>query len=70
MATPDYEQLGLKCGIEIHGQLEGKKLFCKCPTIMREDEPHFTAIRNLRAAAGEAGQVEASFAATPAAGPA
>jgi glutamyl-tRNA(Gln) amidotransferase subunit E len=54
----NYEQLGLKCGIEIHGQLEGKKLFCSCPTVLREDEPHFTAIRSLRAAAGEAGQVD------------
>ncbi len=58
MADINYEQLGLKCGIEIHQQLEGKKLFCSCPTALREDEPHFTAIRNLRAAAGEAGQVD------------
>ncbi len=58
MADINYEQLGLKCGIEIHQQLEGKKLFCKCPTIIREDKPHFTAIRNLRAAAGEAGQID------------
>jgi glutamyl-tRNA(Gln) amidotransferase subunit E len=58
MAEINYEQLGLKCGIEIHQQLEGKKLFCSCPTLMREDEPHFTAIRSLRAAAGESGQVD------------
>ena len=24
--------MGLKSGIEIHQQLEGKKLFCDCPT--------------------------------------
>ncbi len=58
MAALNYEQLGLKCGIEIHQQLEGRKLFCKCPTIIREDEPHFVFARNLRAAAGEAGQVD------------
>ncbi len=58
MAALNYEQIGLKCGIEIHQQLEGKKLFCKCPTIIREDEPHFVFARNLRAAAGEAGQVD------------
>lgn len=58
MTALDYEQLGLKCGIEIHQQLEGKKLFCNCPTLMREDAPHFTAVRKLRAAAGEAGQVD------------
>ncbi|MEM4239599.1 MAG: Glu-tRNA(Gln) amidotransferase subunit GatE [Candidatus Woesearchaeota archaeon] len=58
MADVNYEQLGLKCGIEIHQQLEGKKLFCSCPTAIREDEPHFTAARKLRAAAGEAGQID------------
>jgi len=58
MAALDYQQLGLKCGIEIHGQLEGKKLFCSCPTLVREDEPHFTVTRQLRAAAGEAGQID------------
>ena len=27
----DYAKLGLKCGIEIHQQLESKqKLFCRC----------------------------------------
>ncbi len=54
----NYEQLGLKCGIEIHQQLEGKKLFCTCPTIVRDDAAHFTVLRQLRAAAGEAGQVD------------
>ena len=29
----DYKKLGFKCGLEIHQQLEGKKLFCACPTI-------------------------------------
>ncbi len=54
----NYEQLGLKCGIEIHQQLEGKKLFCTCPTLIREDPAHFTTVRQLRAAAGEAGKVD------------
>lgn len=58
MATLNYEQLGLKCGVEIHQQLEGKKLFCRCPTLIREDEPHFTTFRHLRAAAGEAGLID------------
>jgi len=54
----NYEQLGLKCGIEIHQQLEGKKLYCGCPTVIRDDTPHFTIARQFRAAAGEAGQVD------------
>ncbi len=54
----DYEKLGLKCGIEIHQQLEGKKLFCSCPTIMRDDQPYFTIKRQLRASAGESGEID------------
>lgn len=53
-----YEKLGLKCGIEIHQQLEGKKLFCDCPTLLRDDLPDFTIKRKLRASAGEAGTVD------------
>ncbi len=48
----------LTCGIEIHQQLEGKKLFCNCPTQLREDKPHFVIERKLRAAAGESGMVD------------
>ncbi|MDP3733633.1 MAG: Glu-tRNA(Gln) amidotransferase subunit GatE [Nanoarchaeota archaeon] len=54
----NYKELGLKCGIEIHQQLEGKKLFCHCPTIIREDSAHFTIQRRLRAAAGESGKID------------
>jgi glutamyl-tRNA(Gln) amidotransferase subunit E len=52
------EDVGLKCGLEIHQQLEGKKLFCKCPTHIRDDNPHFTTNRKLRAVAGESGKVD------------
>ncbi len=52
------QDLGLKCGIEIHQQLEGKKLFCNCPTILRDDLPHFNITRKLRASAGESGKVD------------
>ncbi len=54
----DYSKIGLKCGIEIHQQLEGKKLFCNCPTLLREDTPDFTIRRKLRAVAGESGKVD------------
>ena len=53
-----YEKLGLKCGIEIHQQLDGRKLFCTCPTQIRDDQPHFTIKRKLRASAGESGKVD------------
>lgn len=58
METLDYKKLGLKCGIEIHQQLEGKKLFCGCPTLLREDKPDFTIKRYLRAVAGELGTLD------------
>ncbi|HJX05976.1 MAG TPA: Glu-tRNA(Gln) amidotransferase subunit GatE [Candidatus Nanoarchaeia archaeon] len=58
MAALNYEELGLKCGIEIHQQLEGHKLFCNCPTEIRKDNPDFKIVRRLRASAGEEGKVD------------
>ncbi len=50
---PDYKQLGLRAGLEIHQQLDaGHKLFCKCPIKKSEDFP-FSVTRRLRPAAGE-----------------
>lgn len=54
----DYQKLGLMCGIEIHQQLDTKKLFCGCPSQVREDAPHKTLLRKIRAVAGEMGGVD------------
>ncbi|NOZ80475.1 MAG: Glu-tRNA(Gln) amidotransferase subunit GatE [DPANN group archaeon] len=54
----DYASLGFRCGLEIHQQLEGKKLFCDCPTIIRKDKPDFRIMRRLRASAGETGEID------------
>ncbi len=54
----DYQKLGLKCGIEIHQQLDTHKLFCECPSLIRDDEPDIMAIRKMRAVAGELGAVD------------
>ncbi len=54
----DWKALGLKCGIEIHQQLEGKKLFCSCPTLIRTDPAHRHMHRFIRAAAGETGNID------------
>ena len=54
----DYSKLGFKCGIEIHQQLEGKKLFCRCPAINSSKEPDRKSIRYLRAVAGETGEID------------
>ena len=54
----DYQKLGFKCGLEIHQQLEGKKLFCSCPTLNSDQEPNVKFERRLRAVAGETGEVD------------
>ena len=54
----DYAALGFKSGIEIHQQLEGKKLFCNCPTEIRKEKPDFEITRRLRASAGEEGRMD------------
>lgn len=54
----DYVSLGFKCGLEIHQQLAGRKLFCSCPSEIRKDEAHFTLKRRLLASAGESGGID------------
>src|SRR3990167_7865045 len=54
----DYNELGFKCGLEIHQQLEGKKLFCSCPTLNSGNEADVRFERRLRAVAGETGAVD------------
>lgn len=54
----DYEQLGFKSGLEIHQQLDTKKLFCNCPSVLRQDEPDFIVKRKLHAVSGESGEVD------------
>ncbi|MCD6575648.1 MAG: Glu-tRNA(Gln) amidotransferase subunit GatE [Nanoarchaeota archaeon] len=56
--TLDYKKIGLKCGLEIHQQLDTHKLFCSCPSILRDDSPHFEVRRKLKALAGELGKVD------------
>lgn len=55
---PDYNKLGLKCGLEIHQQLDTHKLFCNCPSVLRKDEPEAEVMRKLHAVAGESGDVD------------
>ena len=56
--TLDFKALDFKCGIEIHQQLDGKKLFCDCPCEIRKDQADFEVKRWLRASAGETGEVD------------
>ncbi len=54
----DYKKLGFKCGLEIHVQLDVGKLFCECPSELRNDPPDFTVRRRLTPVAGEMGSVD------------
>jgi glutamyl-tRNA(Gln) amidotransferase subunit E len=55
----DYEKVGALVGIEVHQQLDTRaKLFCNCPTVSREDPPHFTLLRQLRPTQSELGEVD------------
>ncbi len=56
--SKDYEALGFKAGVEIHQQLEGKKLFCDCKTINSSAKADIKFERKLRALAGETGVVD------------
>ncbi len=50
----------IKIGLEIHQQLEGKKLFCNCPTTLREDKTDVRFVRRLHASRGETGDVDSA----------
>jgi glutamyl-tRNA(Gln) amidotransferase subunit E len=56
----DYKDLGLRAGIEIHQQLDTpEKLFCHCPTTLREIAEHNGEFsRYLRATVSEMGEID------------
>ncbi len=56
----DYKDIGLKAGIEIHQQLDTReKLFCHCPTILRDAGERCGEFRRyLRATESEMGQID------------
>lgn len=58
MEEHDYKKLGLTSGLEIHQQLDTHKLFCDCPSILRNDEPQFEIHRTLNPVVGETGIVD------------
>jgi len=52
------QELEIKAGLEIHQQLDTKKLFCKCPSILRKDEPDYKVERRLHVVPGETGEID------------
>ncbi len=51
-------EVKIKAGIEIHQQLDTHKLFCHCPSILRNDKPEYEIKRKLHAVAGETGEID------------
>jgi len=61
-ATPEtYHNLGFKCGLEVHQQLDTKKkLFCRCPTGIYHDFDNYDAeiVRHMRPTLSELGEYD------------
>ena len=55
-----YSVVEFMAGLECHQQLDTKKLFCRCPAILREDSAHGTVKRFLRPSASELGEFDAA----------
>lgn len=54
-----YRKLGLKCGLEIHQQLDTeKKLFCQCKAVMHKDKPTAEILRHMRPTLSEFGEYD------------
>lgn len=55
---PDYKKIGLKVGLEIHQELDTRKLFCNCPSTLRDENPEILMSRNLRPTQSELGAID------------
>ncbi len=54
----DYKKFGLRVGFEIHQELDTHKLFCNCPSKLRDEEAPLKVKRRLRPTQSEMGEVD------------
>lgn len=54
----NYQDLGLRVGLEIHLELKTDKLFCKCPSALSEGKPERVILRRLRPTQSELGEFD------------
>jgi glutamyl-tRNA(Gln) amidotransferase subunit E len=55
----DYQEIGLKCGLEVHQQLlTDRKLFCRCPAGKYTREHDGTMLRHMRPTLSELGEYD------------
>ena len=55
----DYQEVGLKSGLEIHQQLDtDKKLFCNCKSMLSKSKDSGLIERKLKAVTGEMGEID------------
>jgi glutamyl-tRNA(Gln) amidotransferase subunit E len=54
-----FAKIGLMVGLELHQQLNtSRKLYCHCPTVIRDDDPHGGFVRRLRPTQSEMGEID------------
>ena len=54
----DYDKINFLCGIEIHQELSGKKLFCSCSADLKEEKKDLEIKREIRSSVGESGEAD------------
>lgn len=55
----EYAEIGFRCGLEIHQQLDTKqKLFCHCPVGLTDREPDMQILRHMRPTLSELGEYD------------
>jgi glutamyl-tRNA(Gln) amidotransferase subunit E len=59
MRMTNYQELGLKVGLEVHQELAtDHKLFCACPPGLFRGVPEYTFVRRLRPSQSELGEID------------